>query len=349
MWVYVEDATKVTNIQLLIGQDATYTVFWNRANTSAPVQTLVTGWNFLRWKIVEGLPVAWTGTTVDMVQIYVTTNAATSITVGHLYLECPAKARMIYVADRGYKSFAVVGLPALRAAKVPVTWAIDVLMLGTYAGEYPNGAHPYAETVTEADIASYAALGDSISFHGFSGNVTSTMTDAQVRADTVATLKWLAARGYRGRMWRAAWVQNTAPNHAAADPYLIGQATWDITTHSVALDMWPPRDMQNIARWEFYPQSDAQIDTQFDILKRTHSLMVVYNHGIGTGNANDSTQASFDRFMLNVNLGITQGWLEPTTFEALFAESGGSFQTLNGATVASYTDRDGTPITKRVI
>lgn len=350
LWVYIEDVTKVTNVQIDISQDSGNTIFWTRSNTSAPVQPLVNGWNLLRWKMAEGLPAGFTGTTANRVRVYTTTTAATSITIGHLYLETPPKARMIFVADRGYKSFVVNGLPALRAAGVPVTWALDILKLGDHAGQFPNGPTAYAESINEADVAQFAAEGDSISFHGFTANPTAAMSEADIRKDTVQCLKWLQARGYRGRMWRAAWVQNQATNHLAADPYVIGQATWDVTKHSVALDCWPPRDMQNIARWEFYGKANlGVIDNQFGILKRTHGLMVVYNHGVGTGYSGDATQVEFDRFMQNVNTGISEGWLEATTFEALFAESGGTFQTLNGATVATYTDRDGNRVTKTAL
>lgn len=347
LWVYVPTPSAVTNIQVALYHDAS--ILWLRANTSTPVQPITTGWNLLRWKMCEGLPTGFTGTQLLKAEIYLTSSAATDITIGHLYLETPPKARMIYVADRGYRSFVVNGLPDLRRLKVPVTWAIDILKLGDHAGEYPNGALPYADAITEAELIAFAAAGDSISFHGYDASATAAMTVAQVRTDTLKCLKWLQARGYRGRVWRAAWVQNQATNHAAADPYVLGQSTWDVTTHSVALDSWPPRDMQNIARWEFYNKTDAQIDAQFDILKRTCGLMNVYNHGIGTGYVNDATQASWNRFAYNVAKGISEGWLEATTFEALFAESGGTFQTLNGATVATYTDRDGNRVTKNVL
>ena len=348
-WVYVEDHTKITNVQVELSQDAGNTVFWGRSNISAPAQPLVTGWNLLRWKLVEGLPAAWTGLTANRFRFFLTTNAATTLTLGHVYLETPAKARIIYVADRGYRSFVVNGLPRLRAAGVPITWALDILKLGDHAGEYPNGAAPYADAVTESDVAEFAAAGDSISFHGWTGDPTASMTAAQVRSDTALCIKWLAARGYAGRMWRAAWVQNTAAQHAAVNDYVLGQAMWDQATHSVKLDIWPPRDMQNIARWEFYGKSDANIDNQFALLKKTHGLMVVYNHGIGTGYAYDATAAEFDRFMDNLEEGIAAGWLEATTFEQLFAESGGRFVTAAGATFAEYVDPTGATVRKALL
>jgi len=345
-WVYIEDHTKITNVQVELSQDSGNTIFWGRSNISAPAQTLVTGWNLLRWKLVEGLPAAWTGLTANRFRFYVTTNAATTVTLGHVYLETPPRARMIFVADRGYRSFVVNGLPRLRSAGVPITWALDILKLGDHAGEYPDGALPYAEAITEEDVATFAAQGDSISFHGWTADPTTAMTAAEVRSDTMKCVKWLAARGYAGRMWRAAWVQNTAAQHAAVNDYVLGQAMWDQATHSVKLDTWPPRDMQNIARWEFYGKSDATIDNQFALLVQTHGLMVVYNHGLGTGYVGDATAAEFDRFMDNVEAGIAAGWLEATTFEQLFAESGGRFVSAAGASYATFPDKTGVTVTK---
>jgi hypothetical protein len=178
------------------------------------------------------------------------------------------------------------------------------------------------------------------------------MTAAQLRADTLAAQKWLQAGGYLGRVWRAAYVQNTAAAHAAINDYVIGQRTWDVSTFSVPQDIWPPRDMQNIATWSFYDKtepSSADCPTTFDILRRTHGLLVVYNHGVGTGYVNDATQAQFNEFVAAAQAGIQAGWLEATTFEALFTESGGTFESMGGALVARYTNPDGTPVVKNIL
>lgn len=342
-WVYIADATKVNNVEFELTQDAADTISWLRANVSAPVQPLITGWNLLRFKLVNGLPAAWTGTSINRLRFYANVNAATTITLGHIWLECPEKARMIFILDRGYKTFINYGgVATCRSLGIPITWALDITLLGRNVGDA-------FDVVTEAAIAQYAAEGDSISFHGWDGSVTSSMTDAEYRADTVKCIKWLQTRGYEGRMWRAANVQDTAPASATAatQGLLLGNA--QSSDPSVRLATWPPVDMHDIPRWYFYGRPNAEVENQFALLQKTHSLMLAYNHGVQAAYPNDATPAEVDHFFGLVRQAIADGWLECTTFENLWRESGGSFGQLGADTVATCTDASGALITKRVL
>lgn len=328
LWIFLEDVTKVTSANVTIFQDSGNTVSWSRTNTDAPAQALVTGWNLLRWAASEGTTTNWG--TINRVDVKVITNAATNVTVGHLYLECPEKAKLLCILDRGYKSFVNRGgLARMRANRIPVTWAVDVTLIGTSVGTIN-------EVVSEADIAQYAAAGDSISFHGWDGSVTSGYTAAECRTDSGRAIKWLQSRGYRGRMWRAAWVQNTAPNSSAINDLVVSQATG---SNGSSLGIWPPRDRWNIPRWAIHGRTTGDFDARIDLWQKTNSLMVVYTHGIDEAGGNDITPDLFDYFMTKVEAGLAAGWVAPVTFEQLWLESGFQWGDLSGGSTVQLIDR----------
>lgn len=320
LWIYLPDATKVSSVIVTLFQNTANTIQWSRANTSGTPQTLVTGWNLLRWAATEGTTTAWN--TLNRVDIQVVTNAATTATVGHLYLECPEKAKMIFILDRGYRSFVTMGgLARMRANQIPITWALDITLLGTSVGTIN-------EVVTEGDIATYAAQGDSISFHSWDGSVTAAYTAAQCRTDTAQAVKWLQSRGYKGRIWRAAWVQNSATNAAATRDLVLGEAT---STNGSGFAIWPPRDRWDINRWGAHGRTNTEVDTQFATWQLTNSLLLVYTHGIDAGGGNNITPAEWDYFMTKVEAGIAAGWLEGVTFEDLWLRSGFQWGDMRGA------------------
>ncbi len=374
VWVYIPDVTGLTGFNINLWQTTSPSVFLSRGTAGGDfnAQTLVNGWNFLRFPLGPVWKDTWTGQQVEKIDLICKGSSAITPTmvIGHAYLECPAKARMIFVLDRGYRSFILNGgLARVRAAGIPITWAIDVTAMGGAVG---TGG----EAITLAEIRDMWEAGDSISFHGWDGTATSSMTDAQRRTDTVKSIRYLASQGYEGRMWRAAWVQNSG-NAAAIREYVIGQAfstpsapvVWPQASH---LEAWPPHNMHSIYRWnvsgaDYAIGSGGQVgggsagyvDDVFAALQATHGLIVPYVHGIegapgSTGAAvgvpgNDITLEKWDYFMDKVEAGIAAGWLEPTTFEELFFESGGTFSQIGGGTLARWIDPDGTARTKTLL
>lgn len=337
-WVYVPDVTKITSIGTEIYTDATLTTAkrWSRTATQS---ALVNGWNLLRWSASAGLTDLTSWGTVYRTRILVTTNAATDVTIGHFWTDCPAKAQILFIEDRGYKTFKDVGLPDLRELKIPVTWALDPATHGTSAGTK-------SEVITDADVATFAADGDSIGFHSYAGEVTATMTADQIRVDTLKAIRWLQQRGHAGRMWRAAWTQNSAPEHAAAQPYVLAYAT----PNSVAgLSTWPPTDRWNISRWSVHGRTTADMDTMFNNLKRTHQLLVCYTHGVHVDGNTDATPAEWDYFITKCKQGLDEGWLEGVTFEDLYARSGGTFRAGFGRAQAEYLDAAGAVVRKDLL
>lgn len=362
VWVYIPDVSNVTNVLCSVNEAASGTAGIQRgSNTTVdPVKTpLVNGWNFLRFGLAYAMPTNWTGSVVTrfILQLNIPQGATNSITIGHAYLECPEKAKLIWSLDRGYKSFVLNGgLARMRANNIPITWAVDPLRVGTDVG---TGA----EGVTEADLARYWAEGDSISFHSYSGNATSGITASQARQDTMQAIKWLQQRGYEGRIWRAAWVQNdSGGNNGAVKDLVLAQAFGTPgLPEATCVDAWPPSDMHQIMRWAIVGASAASdfVDRQFSRLQRSRGMINAYTHGIigpngSTGAAagvpgNDSTIAEFDYFMTKVEAALAAGWLEATTFEAAWYEAGGSFSTVGGATQATWVGPDGTAQSKTVL
>lgn len=358
VWLYIPDVSNVTNIQVRLNENTARTIYAVRNSHTGGESIyihppLVNGWNFMRFTLAPALSTDWTGTKIDSfeVRLDVPSDATNEMTIAHAYVECPQAAKMIFILDRGYRSFVLNGgLARCREIGIPITWAIDVLKIGADVG-LGN------EAVTAAELEQFYQEGDSISFHGYTQDPTSGMTDAQAREDTMQSIKWLASKGYEGRMWRAAWVQNTGPG-AAVKEYLLGQAIWTggIATPGI-VDAWPPSDIQKMYRWgvQSTGSAPAYVDARFAVLKKTHGLILPYMHGIfdGTGvgvgggiPANDTSISDAMNFFDKCEAAIAEGWLEATTFEELWAESGGTFSTVGGASVATWTDPSGTARTK---
>lgn len=314
--LWIDDPSVITSLSVSLRQ-TTGGVLYTRSNISSPAQPLVVGRNRLRWKMAEGLPVAWDGSSLDQINFYMTTTAAASVSIGEIGLEWHEKAKAIVVMDRGYESAVNGGMIAdLDALGIPVTWAIDVQKIGD------RPANPIFNAVTLDYLRARAARGDSISFHGFTAAVTATMTPEQAAEDTRLAVAWLKQNGFVGAMWRAAWVQDQATDAgaAASAPYVLAQAQHSMP--SFRLDSWPPRDMMNIART---PGMDGQTALYMDALKRTRGLMVMYQHGIQEGYPNDATPAEWAAWRDALALALSEGWLEATTFEDLYIDTQAAF------------------------
>ena len=305
----------------------------------------MTGWNFIRVAAdhsAVGAGATWG--TIHKIEILVNSTNTVAVTIGHLYLETPPKARMLLVIDRGYKSFMDLGYPALKAAGIPVTLAADVHLFGTGVG----GA---SEVMTEADVAVFAGENNnSVSFHGVDGGIDATMTAAELRTETMTAIKWLQLRGYTGRMWRAAFMQNNAPQWAAVkDLVLFARSGVDLTNRNgpwppINPMMIPPQQTDNTTVLD----TPAKLDAKFAELQRTHALYVPFIHGISATQF-DMTPALFAAWLGRVTAAIAAGWLEAVTLEQLFYEAGGSFSAMGGSLVARYTDASGATVTKNVL
>lgn len=329
-WIYVPDSTRITSITIELYSNSGLSAVWSRSATG-----LVNGWNLWRARAVDGTLTGWG--TIYRLRLVVVTSAATSVTIGHVWAECPEKAAILFIEDGGYASFLATGYPALRARNIPVTWAIDPALLGTGSGA--------AARIVEADLAALSPL-DSIGLHGWDGAATAAMTAAQIRTDTLKAIRWLSSRGhYGGRLWRAAWVQNSATNASAAQPYLLAYAT---PSSTASLECWPFTNRWNVPRLSLHGRSAATVDGWFDQLQQTHSLLVVYTHGIDAAGGNNTTPAEWAYFLGKVDAAIAAGWLEGVTFEDLLVRSGARIRSAFGGLAVEYMDETGAVVQKRL-
>lgn len=303
--VWVDDPAKVTQIDVSLLSSAPAT--WSRARTR-----LQRGWNIITFSSAAGNLNGWGS--LNRVTVTAVVTAATSFNIDSVWVECPPKAQVLFIEDRGYKTFVDNGLPSLRARNIPVTWALDPLKLGDSPGTKN-------EAITEAQVATFYAAGDDMSIHAYTGGVTSNLTAAQIREDSLQSLKWLHDRGYvRGREWRAAWTQNLATNAAAAQPYFAAYAT---PIGSAAQETWPFLNKWNVARIQLHSRTTAYMDSLFANLQATHGLLVCYTHGIHPDGGTDMTQDQWDYFISKLDEGMSGGWLECVTLSQLIARSGG--------------------------
>ncbi|RYI32027.1 hypothetical protein EVU96_00005 [Bacillus infantis] len=302
LWIYVKDPALISGFTIEIYLTDTGSQKWVRT-----AQNFTVGWNLFRWPSTTGGIGNWNE--AYAIRIIAVTTGATDVTVGHIWMECPEKAQILFIEDGGYTTFLDNGYPDLKQRNIPVTWSIDPAKLGAEG------------RITELQVLSLAKENhNDINYHGFDGTPTSTMTEAQIRMDCIKSIKWLQHRGiYEGNLWRSAWVQNTAQNAQAAKSLMLAYAT---PKNSSGLTCFPPQDRWDIARTSVHGSTQETIDLHFANLKKTHQLLVIYTHGINDAGGNDATNAQWDYFISKIDQGINEGWLEGVTFPQLLMANG---------------------------
>ena len=348
--ITIPDITVVDTVSISLyhdaGRTAAYT--WSRGNRSAPIRNLVNGLNVLRFPA----PVydsgytqsasTWGAPYAAEVRFQKVGGAwppaGTTVTIQHLWAEVQAKAKLLVVADRGYRSWYQSCYPQLRTLGIPVTWAPDLTLFGSNPGTI-------FEAITEAEMHALAKEnGNSISFHGRTGGATSGMTAQQLADETAYCVNWLRGHGYQGRLWRAAYVQNNAP--ASDDPLVTSQllgSAYSITALAATdtYQMWPPYDQYHIYRTGIEvantsATNQANLTSWFDRLKLTHGLACIFFHRLDEVDKASTRQADWDFFVGKVTTGLAEGWLEGVTFEDLYYGSGGVVEQRNGQAVSAW-------------
>lgn len=323
-WIYIEDPTLITQMTLEVRHPSTQ--LWTRTKAG----NFVAGWNLLRFPASAGATTAtlvneW-GKGATWVRVVAVVTGATSFTIGHVWAECPPKAQVLFIEDGGYRTFLETGYIDLKNRNIPVTWSLDPVKLGASMGTK-------GERITESDVLYLGKENNnSMNFHGYTGDVTSTMTDANIRADVMKSIKWLEQRGfYEARSWRSAWVQNSASNASASRDLLMAYAT---PTSSASITCFPPDDRWNIPRLALHAMPKATLDTYFETLKVTNQLLVIYTHGIHTdgsgAGAADATPSEWSYFLSKIDQGLNEGWLEGVTFEMLLKRAKVDIQSNSG-------------------
>lgn len=339
--VWIEDASKVNWVDVTkktLNADGT-TSEWRRTNSQGGY-TLKSGWNTLRWEASSSDMGDWNNTTY--VRFRAITYAATTVTIGQIYLECPRKAKLILTNDGGHRSFADFIAAPFHARGWPITWAI-----GCSSVEAATLASP---TVTVAELQHWQdTYGDAVTFHNSRGSSTEDMalaTPEQARLWTYQAQKWLQSRGFTSWPFRGAWFRNNSPNAYAADSILAAGPTWNGTNTET---VWPLRSRHNYPRRPVHGFLPATIDAQFAQLKKTRGLVNYYTHEyhVDAAAAQVTVDISPERWnylLAKIDQAVAEGWLEVVTMEQLFHRAGARWVSgLDGARF-EFTDETGTKV-----
>lgn len=339
--IYVPDITKVTGLTVQLYTGATDVNYYNFNITVLRLGlagNLKNGWNIVRWtpshKTITGSPLAFGN--VDHVRAVVVTNAATDVTIQQVAIQTRPKASILFIHDGGYTLWdRSPGYFDLRKRNVPVTWSVDTGLIGD------------ATHVTDTRLREISQENrNSISFHGWDGSDTTVMTNAQVQAHTMQAIKWLSVRGYTGRIWRSAWLQNSAPNAEATNEMVLVNPMFG-TEGQERIQSWPFHDRYGVSRIAIQGKDQAGIDAIFTELKANHGVAVLYTHRVRDGFVADITPAMWLYFLNKYDEGVSEGWLEAVTLEMLLEGSGIKIkQGMGGTVTAEWPGVDGTTTVK---
>ena len=304
MWLYTEDAGQISEVRLATigsGFDKTLDVS----------NTLKNGWNKLRF-YTEGAGV-WDGTVdTTVLRVLVYTTAEIDVWVGGLWIIKPPKANMMIISDGPYYTFYNVAYPALKAAGIPVVWAIDPAFLSndpTHANGLIN--------LSDLDVLANDGISE-FSFHSYDGTIMSSATADEALADTLKSIHFLKEKGLQpNHIWRAAWLQNACNDPSLANTELEASATY---TGLNMVTQYPFLDRYNIPRMAMANRTQEYIDDLFAKMERQHCTVLFYAHGISTGSDKEITPTLWDYYLSKMTSGITAGYLNPTTYSRLVAQ-----------------------------
>lgn len=302
MFVYIPDATGITNFSL-----RTMTGGFVKSNYPS---TIVNGWNKFRF-FTEGagnIDITADITTFRLIVAH-DANTEANIYIGDIVQVKPEFGNIIIVDDGPYKTFYDIAYPLFKALNVPVTWAIDPELLGDNTD--PNRQNVSQE---EIDVLAFDGLSE-FSFHNYDGTIMSTATEAEALKDTLNCIRYLRKNGLEPeKIFRASWLQNNCPNHALADLVLDASATYNGAS---GITMYPFPDKYNIARYSMQGRQTSAIDAIFNKLKTQHCTVFMYTHGISDGSDRNLTESLLQYYVNKISEGITEGWLNPTTYNRL--------------------------------
>lgn len=328
-WIYIEDSTKISNLRINFYNDSAKTII---SSYPAEMYGFKTGWNLFRWSV------DYPNTKLEFSSIYRIrltgdTTDATSYTIGHIWAECSEKAQILFIHDGGYRDFYLNGYPDLKARNIPVTWGLIPNRINT-------GDVAFL-TPLQADILS-KENNNSMSFHSWNLDVLNNFNASQLRAETMKCLKWLKRKGYTGGVFRSAFTQNLAPEHAAIRNLVLAyRRVSNGTTNTLTCYPFPNRyDIDMIRLHQFNSNLQGLTDL-FASMKKYRTLMVGYTHMVNVAGNTDMTPELWNHFLDQIDIGIAEGWLEGVTFETLIARSGVKFKRGLGDTVIEIYDEVG--------
>lgn len=334
--IYIEDVTKVTAVSVTLFLNSTGTKSWARSKNS----NLKNGWNYIRLSAVDGISAADADLWGTAYRCYaaVTTNSATTVTVGQVYAEVRPKATVVFIWDGPYEQSMRELWPELRAKGYPTVMASAPNTLGGINGQ--TGLRMKA-SIEQCFSVLNSGNGDEWSYHSWEGTETALMNPTETRADTRNCVQYLLQKqvGF-GAYYRAAWTQNQAPNSAAAEMFMICAAT---PTSDANPHPWPPlpEKVLNIGRYAIFQQTAQQ---HRDMIKRITACgcsLWAYTHAQEYNNINNHTPEEWASWWAAVDEAVADGLLEVVNVETLFRRSGGTIKRTAGSVTLEWPQPDG--------
>lgn len=307
--LYIPDASNIDHLRF----DCMSTTWKKTVNA-----TFVDGWNFIRVN-TNGTDMGASATEYRFrLFVYYTDNSIISpVYLGEINAVKPPHASLIFVDDGPYGSFLDLAYPVLTSIGCPVTWAIECASLGeTRVGNRSLISLSELTTLEEDGISEF-------SWHGYNGEKTLNLNAVDTAKANLKAIRFLARRGdITGKIFRAVWPGNTAPNYQLAIEDLDACGTYN-GAHGYCL--YPYEDKHNLPRNSLQTRDTTYIDDMFDYLKHTHTVCYVYTHGIIDSTSFDPNEQDMRLDMLQyfadkIQTGISEGWLKATTFNRLERE-----------------------------
>ena len=304
LFVYIEDVTQINYINLIANKNG-------GGSWSTSVKELKNGWNKLRFHTHVGDLNNWTQATLFRIIVYTKDTMQTNLIIGDFKAIRPNKGKIIMVNDHGYSNYKNIAHTKLKSLGVPTTFAINPGRLGT---PIPGASSILSQQeIDELAVDPYAEF----SYHAWdpTQKASKDMTGEELKEEMAKCTHYLKKNGlYPDYFWRAAFVQNLAPNHDALNEHMESYACYDETSR---FDVYPFKSSYGINRKQIHNIPNASIDTFFDILEKTHCLVVFYTHDISDGGGIHMTNAELDYFVNHVKNGVDNNWLEGTTYAQL--------------------------------
>ena len=327
MWVYIEDVTKATNFFVRIRDEEGNEIAYSSGQWGVNEFSYENGWNLVRWRANSSSYTSSLGRVV-LVRVLPLMNDATTVVIGGVWLESFEKAKLLFIHDGGYSEFFQEGgrgYEDLKTRKIPLT-------IATIPRNIADHVHDRFISKSKLYELSLENNND-VSIHSYSGeDAIATMTPEELKEESYNAIDLLRSWGYNP-MWRAAWFRNRAPGAMGSTGLFYSFAFHGAEGFSgqERIEGFPFQNMYNVPRIQVHKRANEDIDNHFDILKSTRGVFVGYTHNVKDDSSGDIDEVDWDYFLSKVDEGVSEGWLEGTTFKML---------------MQPYLDGVGTEITK---
>jgi hypothetical protein len=325
-------AGNLTSLTIQIRQTAGTDQIWSRSIFAAPQGTV-------RIPIFAGTPTDNWGT-AHIVKVVIQCTGPLTLHWRRLAAEVKESPEVMVITDGADPTVFDPGgfYDRLKARNIPLEMALLPGLFGQ-----PYGTHFYP---TWQFLQPYLRENRNVvSAHSRGvGTLNSAMTAAEIREESAWLISWFAANRLPRPFIRTAWLQNTAPQHAAAQPFWYDYAS---PSAKSTLELWPPEQKWNISRVTLSGRSQATYADWIDRIGRTNALLVCYIHGIDTLGGIHITPTEMNNFFTELDRGIATYGIKGTNQFELVERLGVRYElTARGDTVLIERNAAGVEVPK---